>query len=150
MYRVNAPPPPRISNMVMYVDHTSLCCDIKYDIKYENLLNVKLCKITNWLAANKLSLDVGETKYMVSHSDKKKVLYPKTSKIIMKLTLTYKDYMQSFRYKANATLSKNTDSVLAEAQYTCRYCSDIIRMIHVLFMKKKVTLKMNVVSVRLH
>ena len=66
------PPPPgsyRV-NMVMYADDTTLCCDIEYAIKYENLLNVKLCKITNWLAANKLSLDVGKIKFMVSHSDK--------------------------------------------------------------------------------
>ena len=30
-----------------------------------------------WLAANKLSQNVGETKFMVFHSDKNKVVYPK-------------------------------------------------------------------------
>ena len=41
------------------------------------MLNVELCKITNWLAANKLSLNVDKTKFMVFCSDKKKVVYPK-------------------------------------------------------------------------
>ena len=33
--------------------------------------------ITDWLSANKLSLNVNKTKCMVFHSDKKKILYPK-------------------------------------------------------------------------
>ena len=34
-------------------------------------------KITDWLAANKLSLNASKTKFMVFHSDKKIVRYPK-------------------------------------------------------------------------
>ena len=41
------------------------------------VLNTELCKITHWLSTNKLFLNVNKTKCMVSHSDKKKVLYPK-------------------------------------------------------------------------
>ena len=61
----------------MYADDTTLYCDIKDVPNYENVLIVELCKITNWLAANKLFLNVGKTKFMVCHSDKKKVVYPK-------------------------------------------------------------------------
>ena len=61
----------------MYANDTTLYWDIKDVPNYENVLNVELCKITNWLAANKLSLNVGKTKFMVFHSDKKKVVYPK-------------------------------------------------------------------------
>ena len=60
----------------MYADDTTLYCDIKDVPTYENVLNVEfLCKITNWLAPNKLSLNVGKTKFMFFHSDKKKVVY---------------------------------------------------------------------------
>ena len=38
---------------------------------------MELCKITDWLSANKLSLNVNKTKCMIFHSDKKTVLYPK-------------------------------------------------------------------------
>ena len=61
----------------MFADDTTLFCDVKDVPNYENVLNSDLCKITNWLAANKLSLNVGKTKFMVFHSDKKKVVYPK-------------------------------------------------------------------------
>ena len=52
-------------------------CDIKDVPNYENILNAELFKITNWLTANKLPLNVNKTKFMVFHSDRKKVLYPK-------------------------------------------------------------------------
>ena len=38
---------------------------------------MELCKIMDWLSANKLSLNVNKTKCMIFHSDKKTVLYPK-------------------------------------------------------------------------
>ena len=37
----------------MYADDTTLFGDIKDDPNCENVLNVELCKITDWLAANK-------------------------------------------------------------------------------------------------
>ena len=67
----------KLFNMIMYADDTTLYCDIKDVPNYENVLNAELCKITNWLAANKLSLNVGKIKFIVFHLDKKKVQIPK-------------------------------------------------------------------------
>ena len=66
-----------IFNMIMYADDTTLFCDINGNPADEHLLNMELCKITDWLSANKLSLNVNKTKCMIFHSDKKTVLYPK-------------------------------------------------------------------------
>ena len=44
---------------------------------YIDLSKAELSKITDWLAANKLSLNANKTKFMVFHSDKKTVRYPK-------------------------------------------------------------------------
>ena len=63
--------------MVMYVDDTTLFCDINGNPADEHVLNTELCKITDCLYANKLSLNVNKTKCRVFHSDEKKVLYPK-------------------------------------------------------------------------
>ena len=63
--------------MIMYADDTTLFCDINGNPADEHVLNTELCKLTHWLSANKLSLNVNKTKCMVFHSDKKKVLYPK-------------------------------------------------------------------------
>ena len=41
------------------------------------LINAELSKISDWSAANKLSLNVSKTKLMIFHSDKKKMLCPK-------------------------------------------------------------------------
>ena len=62
--------------MIMYVDDTTLLCDINNDNDIETLINDELCKITNWLPANKLSLNVKKTKFMDFHSDRKHVVYP--------------------------------------------------------------------------
>ena len=64
-----------IFNMIMYADDTTLICDINGNPADEHLLNMELCKITDWLSANKLSLNVNKTKCMIFHSDKKTVLY---------------------------------------------------------------------------
>ena len=77
IYINDLPTSTTLFNMIMYADDTTLYCDIKDVPNYKNVLNVELCKITNWLAANKLSLNVGKNKFMVLHSDKKKVVYPK-------------------------------------------------------------------------
>ena len=58
-------------NMIMYADDTALCCDINSILDIEHSLNSELSKITDWLAANKLSLNANKTKCMVFHSDKK-------------------------------------------------------------------------------
>ena len=67
----------KIFEMIMYADDTTLYCDIHGVPNIQHLLNAELSKISDWLAANKLSLNVSKTKLMIFHSDKKKVLYPK-------------------------------------------------------------------------
>ena len=61
----------------MYADDTTLFCDINNIQNLEITLNAELLKVTDWLAANKLSLNASKTKFMVFHSDKKIVRYPK-------------------------------------------------------------------------
>ena len=51
-------------------------CDLNNDNDIETLINDELCKITNWLLANQLSLNVNETKFMVFHSGRRHVVYP--------------------------------------------------------------------------
>ena len=48
----------------MYADDTTLYCDINQNIS-EIEINHELWKVSQWLAANKLSLNVGKTKFMV-------------------------------------------------------------------------------------
>ena len=70
---------PSCSNMfkmIMYADDTTLLCDLNKDNDIETLINDELCKITNWLLANQLSLNVNKTKFMVFHSVRKHVVYP--------------------------------------------------------------------------
>ena len=54
----------------MYADDTTLFCDINSIPDVEHSLNAELNKITDWLAANKLSLNANKTMFMVFHSDK--------------------------------------------------------------------------------
>ena len=70
---------PSCSNMfkmIMYADDTTLLCDLKNDNDIETLIHDELCKITNWLLANQLSLNVNKTKFMVFYSSTKHVVYP--------------------------------------------------------------------------
>ena len=60
--------------MVMYADDTILNCNLG-DLS-EDIINTELTKVSKWLAANKLSLNVKKTKYMVFHTPQKKVTYP--------------------------------------------------------------------------
>ena len=46
--------------MIMYDDDTTLLCDLNDDNDIETLINEELCKITNWLLANILSLNVNK------------------------------------------------------------------------------------------
>ena len=61
--------------MIMYADGTTLLCDLSNDHDIETLLNNDLCKITDWLQANKLSLNVSRTKFMFFYSDRRRVVY---------------------------------------------------------------------------
>ena len=64
-----------VFNMLMYADDTTLYCNINQNVS-EVVINNELLKVSLWLAANKLSLNVGKTKFMVFHMRNKVVSYP--------------------------------------------------------------------------
>ena len=64
-----------IFDMPMYADNTTLYGNI-YQILGEELINAELTKLWEWLDANKLSLNIAKTKYMVFYTSKKNVIYP--------------------------------------------------------------------------
>ena len=55
----------------MYADDTTLYCNIDSGHTSSTMINDELKKIIRWLAANKLSLNVRKTKYMVFHTARK-------------------------------------------------------------------------------
>ena len=57
----------RVFSMLMYADINNANSDI--------ILNNELCKISDWLSSNKLSLNVKKTKYMAFHTPQKRVIY---------------------------------------------------------------------------
>ena len=59
----------------MYADDITLCCNIDNNVD-EHVINKELCKIYEWLGANKLSLNISKTKFMVFHTSNKSVTYP--------------------------------------------------------------------------
>ena len=62
----------------MYADDTTLYCNnatFSQNIG-EEVINAELSKIWEWLGANKLSLNIAKTKYMVFHTSKRNVIYP--------------------------------------------------------------------------
>ena len=60
----------------MYADDTTLYCNIDSGHPSSTMINVELEKISRWLAANKLSLNVRKTKYMAFHTARKLIDYP--------------------------------------------------------------------------
>ena len=62
-------------NMLMYADDITLYCNIDQNV-LEEVINKELSKVSQWLAANKLSINVTKTIYMVFHLHKKVVTYP--------------------------------------------------------------------------
>ena len=64
-----------VFNMLMYADDTTLYCNINRNIS-EIEINHELWKVSQWQAANKLSLNVGKTKFMVFGMRNTVVSYP--------------------------------------------------------------------------
>ena len=62
-------------NMLMYADDTTLFCNLNQNTN-EHEINVEINKISDWLASNKLSLNVKKTKFMVFHTIQRNVNYP--------------------------------------------------------------------------
>ena len=60
--------------MLMYADDTTLFCNINNDIN-DNEINRQLNTISEWLLSNKLSLNIKKTKYIVFHTNQRRVLY---------------------------------------------------------------------------
>ena len=77
IYNNDLPISTNLFKLIMYADDTTLFCDIDNIQNLEITLNAELLKITDWLAAHKLSLNASKTKFMVYHSNKKIVMYPK-------------------------------------------------------------------------
>ena len=61
--------------MMMYADDTTIYCNIDQNVSDE-VINMELSKVSQWLAANKLPLNVAKTKFMVFHMHQKAVTYP--------------------------------------------------------------------------
>ena len=76
-----------IFHATLYADDTTLCSTLNSFGQLDNLsvnerndkINCELNKIHDWLAVNKLSLNVGKTKFMVFHTPQKNItnLIPK-------------------------------------------------------------------------
>ena len=61
---------------ILFADDTSLLSSIEYsipinDTNMNELMNIELCNICNWLEVNKLSVNVSKTKFMVFHPHQK-------------------------------------------------------------------------------
>ena len=64
-----------IFHMLMYADDTTLYCNLN-SVNPEVTINNELSKISEWLASNKLSLNIKKTKLMVFHIPQRRVAYP--------------------------------------------------------------------------
>ena len=64
-----------VFNMLMYADDTTLYCNIDQCVN-EYIINEELHKLTEWLGANKLALNISKTKYMIFHTSNRKITYP--------------------------------------------------------------------------
>ena len=70
---------PSVSNffkMIMYADDTTLYCNIN-ETTTEEIINTEISHVNVWSKANKLYLNVAQTKFMVFHTSNKIVNYPK-------------------------------------------------------------------------
>ena len=59
----------------MYANDRTLFCNIDNNVT-EDVINRELLKVYEWLGANKLSLNVAKTKFMVFHTSNRLVRYP--------------------------------------------------------------------------
>ena len=69
---------PSVSNvlqMLMYADDTTLYCNFN-SINNVKRINEELCKVSAWLSANKLALNVEKTKYIMFRTINKRIQYP--------------------------------------------------------------------------
>ena len=62
----------KILKFFLFADDTSVYYADKFNENTENLLNTELSKVSNWLAANKLSLNVKKSNFLHFHHGKNK------------------------------------------------------------------------------
>ena len=78
IYINNLPNCSVVFKMIMYADDTTLYFDLNPGTpNFVNIINGELVKVSKWLSANRLSLNVNKTKVMFFHSVRKTVAYPK-------------------------------------------------------------------------
>jgi len=75
IYINDLPKSSKIFNFLMYADDTTLYCNIDNidPLNRDSIINLELQNINNWLVANKLSLNVKKTKYMLFYKHPKTV-----------------------------------------------------------------------------
>ena len=61
--------------MLMYAEDTTLYCNNDQHVN-EDDINVELAKLSEWLGANKLALNISKTKLMVFPASKRAVKFP--------------------------------------------------------------------------
>ena len=98
----------RYTNIVYYYYDTTLYCNIN-ETTMEGIINTKLSHVR--LKANKLSLNVAKTKFMVLHTHNKIVNYPK-----LKINDHVIERVESFNFLGllvhnNMTWSKHIEKV---------------------------------------
>ena len=60
-------------DFILYADDTTLSNTIKIPALSQKNINNELAKVYDWLAINKLSLNVGKTKYVIFHAINKNI-----------------------------------------------------------------------------
>ena len=68
----------------MYVDDTTLFCNMNNNVD-EHVINNELCKISEWLGANKLSLNISKTKFMVFHTSNRLYKFIKSMRLALSI-----------------------------------------------------------------
>ena len=70
-----------VFNMLMYADDTTLYCNVDQCVN-EYIISEELHKLTEWLGANKLALNISKTNYMFFHTSNRKI-HIQISKLII-------------------------------------------------------------------
>ena len=99
-----------VFRMLMYADDTTLFCNINNDIN-DNEINRQLNTINEWLLSNKLSLNIKKTKYMVFHTNQRRVLYPNLYLNMMKIERVTQFNFLGIVLSSNLKWDKHTDHI---------------------------------------
>ena len=59
----------------LFADDSNIFCTDKSLLRLETRVNAQLVKVHNWLCANKLSLNIEKTNYIIVHPVQKKLNY---------------------------------------------------------------------------